>query len=186
MITDYRGQLLIAQPKCRSGFFSEAVILMVDHGPDGAWGLQINKEVHTIKTDMICRTIGVELPTELSKPVLLGGPVDTTALHILHSPDCVMSDTVHINDGLCVTSNPTMFHEFQAGRGPSKWKLIMGLSSWAPDQLEGEMEGKHPWTPEHRWLTLPAPNRYLLDLNIETMWKGMVTQCIEQATANFF
>lgn len=186
MQDNYAGQLLIAQPKCKSGFFSEAVILMVEHSTHGAWGLQINKEVSTIKTDTLAQTVGVELTEEHSKPVLLGGPVETTSLHFIHTPECVMSSTIEINEGLCVTSDPIMFHELRNGRGPAKWKLVMGVSGWTGEQLEGEMSGQHPWTKEHRWLTLPAPNRYLLDLDVKSMWKGMVTQCVEQATANFF
>lgn len=186
MIEDFRGQLLIAQPKCNSDFFKESVILMVEHNEYGAWGLQINKPLETINTSTVAKTLELHLDDTHSKEVFLGGPVETTSIHLLHTPDCVMSNTISINEGLCVTSNSTMIREIQAGRGPSKWRMIMGVCGWDSSQLEGEMSGQHPWTKEHRWLTLPAPSRYLLDLDVKFMWKGMVTQCIEQATANFF
>ena len=181
---NYTGKLLMAQPSSKSDFFKESVVMIVDHKDDhGAWGLQINRQLKAFSINKILVEKDIQL--EEDRPIYLAGPVEQAAIHLIHTGDCVMSNTVHINSDLCVTSNVTMFREIVAGRGPKKWICTLGMSTWAPEQLEGEMSGRHPWTPEHKWLVTDTPNE-LLDINHKHMWKHFVNVCVKEATATLF
>ena len=180
---NYTNKLLASQPTTNSDFFKESVILIVEHGQKGAWGLQINKPTDTLKVKEVVRDIGVSLDSD--KNCYMGGPVEQQALHLVHSADCVMTNSIPINDDINITSNQTMFNEIQAGRGPSTWFCTLGMCTWAPGQLEGEMGGEHPWTPQHKWLMTDIP-KDLLTYNPRLLWKQVVNNCIKEATANFF
>jgi len=180
---DMTGRLLVSQPTSKSEFFKESVILLVQHDERGAWGIQINKPLDTlsIKDVITDPEVGITNDTKC----YLGGPVEQQAIHLLHSSDCVMSNSLPITDTLTITSNATMFKEMEMGRGPSKWICTLGMCTWAPGQLDGEMRGEHPWTPQHQWLDTAIP-KDLLDRNPRMLWKECVKTCVENATSTFF
>ena len=178
-----QGQILIAQPSAKSTFFAESVVLVCEHHRDGAWGLMLNKPSQNVKVENIARDMNIDFQGD--EPVYIGGPVHTDGLHFIHTPDCLASNTFWVTNTLCVTSSSTILREIAAGRGPSRWRMCIGLSSWAPQQLEGEQSGSHPWTPQHRWLTQPVPGN-ILELPPEHLWKGQTHNAIESSVKNFF
>jgi putative transcriptional regulator len=180
---NYTGKLLASQPTTQSDFFKESVILIVDHSEKGAWGLQINKRTDTLRVNEVVKDIGVSIDSE--ELCYIGGPVEQQALHLVHSSDCVMSNSIPVNDEINITSNGTMFAELQSGRGPKDWICTLGMCTWAPEQLDGEMSGQHPWTPQHRWLVTDPP-KDLLNINPKLLWKQVVKSCVEEATANMW
>lgn len=181
---NYTNKLLASQPTSRSEFFKESVILVIEDSPKtGTWGLQLNKQTDTLKVNTVVSEIGVHIDTD--KNCFIGGPVEPNALHIVHSSDCIMSNTIPINDNLNVTSNQSLFEELQRSRGPSDWIITLGMCTWAPHQLAGEMSGEHPWTPQHKWLVTDCP-KDVLNINPKLLWKQIVKTCVEEATASMF
>jgi len=172
------GNLLIAQPQCQSDYFKESVILMVDHHPQGAWGLVINKPMKTIKVRDIAASVDVDYKGD--ETVFMGGPVENRAIHILHTPDEMCHNSIAITGGAAVTSSVEMLHKIARGQGPAKWNLIMGIAGWTAGQLEGEMAGTPPWTQQHKWLTLPC-FQHLLDYKTDMLWKTCVKLRIEES-----
>ena len=74
-----RGQLLIASPALVDPNFARSVVLITEHGPDGAMGVVLNRPSETEVS---------EVATELedvagSEPVFIGGPVQPQALVVL-------------------------------------------------------------------------------------------------------
>src|SRR5215204_3599114 len=47
-----KGHLLIATPQLHSPIFSRSVILMLDHGEDGAMGVILNNPLNVMVTDL--------------------------------------------------------------------------------------------------------------------------------------
>lgn len=177
-----QGQILIAQPSANSTFFAQSVVLVCEHHAQGAWGLVLNKPSSAIRVKHIAQDLNLNYQDE--EPLYIGGPLETDGLHFIHTPDCVASNTYWVTNTLCVTSSVSILREIVAGRGPSKWRMCGGLSSWASGQLEGEQSGEPPWTPQHRWLTTPCPNN-ILELPPQHLWKGQTHNAIEESVKNF-
>ena len=174
------GKLLIAQPQCNSDYFNEGVVLCVDHTPLGAWGLLINKPMHNVSVEQI--TESVQLDYHGKEHVYVGGPVEPRAIHILHTPDVMVHNTIAMNNTVATSSSIEMLEKICMGKGPSKWKLCMGITSWGGGQLDGEMAGSPPWTPQHKWLNITCLDN-LLDYNTDMLWKTCVKLAIEEATS---
>jgi len=178
-----QGQLLIAQPVAQSTFFAQSVVIVCEHHASGAWGLVLNKPSETTTVSDIARSLNIEYPS--NDPVYIGGPVEREGLHFIHTPDCLASNTWWVTTNLCVTSSEYILRELAQGRGPHRWRLVIGVSAWKGGQLEGEMSGEPPWTPQHRWLTQPCPNN-ILELPAEHLWKGQTHNAIESSVKKLF
>ena len=104
------------------------------------------------------------------------------SIWMLHSSDWVCSDTVMITSAWAMTSSLEMFHCMMDHDMPRHFRLLMGYASWAPDQLDQEIEGQGGWRQEHSWLT--AQNlgpEWLFEQPVEDLWSGVVTLSCHQA-----
>ena len=178
-----QGHLLIAQPSANSTFFAQSVVLVCEHHANGAWGLMLNKPSSEVMVKNIAEDLNLKYQGD--DPVYIGGPVHSDGLHFLHTPDCLASNTFWITNTLCVTSSVSILREIAEGRGPSHWRMFIGVSSWQGGQLEGEQSGEHPWTPQHRWLTQLCPKN-ILELPAKHLWQGQTHNAIESSVKNFF
>jgi len=178
-----QGQLLIAQPTANSTFFGQGVVLVCEHHAKGAWGMMLTKPSNYLSVGKVAREMGINYNG--AEPVYIGGPVQEDSLHFLHTPDIIISDTFMVTNYVCVTSSPSILHEIAEGRGPQHWRMFIGVSAWTGGQLEGEMSGKPPWTPQHRWLTQPCP-RNIFDLPATHLWKNQTHNAIQSSVKNFF
>jgi len=178
-----QGQLLIAQPSAQSTFFAQSVILVCENHASAAWGLVLNKPSETTTVSDIAKTLDINYPSK--EPIYLGGPVQEDGLHFIHTPDCLASNTRWVTNTLCVTSSEHILRELANGRGPSRWRLVVGVSAWRGGQLEGEMSGEPPWTPNHRWLTQKCPPN-ILDRPVKGLWKESTAVSISNSVNSHF
>src|ERR1700733_13334505 len=75
-----RGQLLIAGPSLLDPNFFRTVVLMIEHGDDGALGLVLNRPSQTTVGEA---TSELEQLLELDDPLFIGGPVQPSSLIVL-------------------------------------------------------------------------------------------------------
>src|ERR1051325_2384833 len=66
------GNLLVARPVLRDSFFGRSVVLLLQHGPEGAFGLVLNRPAQA---------------KELPFPIFVGGPCKMEGLLMLHGRD---------------------------------------------------------------------------------------------------
>jgi len=76
-------------------------------------------------------------------PVYWGGPVNENKILILHSKEYKNKTTQKFKN-LSISSDYKILFEIADKKGPKKSLVILGISSWGPGQLEGEME-KEGW-----------------------------------------
>ncbi|HEY0983290.1 MULTISPECIES: YqgE/AlgH family protein [unclassified Schlesneria] len=151
MAESLRGRFLIASKRLRDDNFYKTVVLMLEHGEHGAMGLVINRPLSVKVSDALSGHF--DLP-EMDDVVFGGGPVEPTALVILHD-DASFEDTgPAILPGLFVGGSPEAFErvigEAVASTPPShSFRVFSGYSGWGPGQLEGEIE-------RGDWLTYPG------------------------------
>ena len=119
---NFQGKLLISQPVANSNFFSQTVVLICEHHAKGAWGLVLTKPSPVMTVDTLGRDIGI--PVHTNEPLYIGGPVQDDGLHFLHTPDVIVSHTMHIAPNLCVTSSEAMLREIQEEVGNEHPKIL--------------------------------------------------------------
>jgi len=182
-IQNLTGQLLVAPPKILDRRFNNTVIYINSHTSTGAWGMVINKPIVSVTNTDILKRVNIEL--DLPGEVHAGGPINSTSLHFLHTPDVSTMETRHSGTGLCVSSDMGFISELMAGNIPKQYRLILGTCSWAPGQLEGEISGQEPWNKEHSWLVAPADHEVLFGLTGMDLWRASVELSARSAVSDW-
>lgn len=168
------GQLLLAMPGMGDPRFQRAVIFVCAHDEKGAMGLVINQPLPGLKfTQLLTRLqIGAEAKAELGDvniPVMSGGPVENTRGFLLHSAEFRQSDTVQINDTVCVTGTVDALRAIAAGKGPRHMLFVLGYAGWGPGQLDEEIR-------QNAWLTVEADANLLFHAAPEEKWDLAVSK----------
>ena len=131
-----RGRLLVATPPLVDPNFDRSVVLMLEHGSDGALGIILNRP-----TDAALATVLPEWHAHATPPgvVFSGGPVAREAVIALArggrtgDPGWVpVLDEVGTVD---VGTDPG-----DLGFGLDALRVFVGYAGWAPGQLEAELE----------------------------------------------
>lgn len=178
------GQLLISQPNSKDKYFSKSVILVAQHSTSGAWGVVLNRQAKTVTLSGLMNAVGMNYSPQT--PVYVGGPVEPTRVHVVHSLDWASPSTLEINNEIGITGDMSVFAAICANTGPKNFRVGFGLSAWTAGQLEGEQSGAFPWNKEHQWLTVPATLDLCLSGTAEQQWIEAITASIEYRVSNIF
>jgi putative transcriptional regulator len=158
------GQLLVAAPEMGDPRFARAVILIVQHGPGGAFGIVVNNPIGERPLASVFKALGQdESGVAGSVRVFSGGPVEPEAGFVVHSPDYRRPETVAITDSLSITSSLAILQDIGGKKGPAKVLVAFGYAGWAPNQLEHEIE-------EHAWATTIADPALVFDEDRDKVW----------------
>ncbi len=126
------GELLVASPSM-SDYFRRTVVLVVEHNPDGAFGLVLNRPAEA--------SVG-EVAPELAE--LIGGE------HMLHiggpvQPNAVTAIGEHADPGEAtkiVVGETVGMVDLDAPPVLSRLRVFVGYAGWGPEQLDGEIEAE--------------------------------------------
>ncbi len=159
------GQLLVATAELEGPVFEKTVIYMVRHDARiGAMGLIVNRPLGEVPMEVLLRQAG--LPGTGAKGTVklhVGGPVEQTALTVLHSDDYAGPDTVKVASGVALTTEPSILQAIVQGKGPRRARFTVGFAGWAPGQLEAEMRAGY-------WIAVPSDDAILFDDAYDTKW----------------
>ena len=138
-----QGHFLVASNDLLDANFLRTVVLIVQHGPDGALGLVLNRQTPT-NLQQVWEQVG-DSPCARNDLLSLGGPVSgpLMAVHTLAS-----ASDIEIIAGLYFTTGAESLRELATQPEPSA-RFFIGHAGWGPGQLEGELESGS-------WLTGPA------------------------------
>jgi len=135
---------LVASKTMRDPRFKNTVIVMLDNDEAGAWGLVVNKPLASVPLGSLIHksrntTAKQKELFNVKIPVYWGGPVNENKILILHSQE-YKNETTKKFKNLSISSDYKILFEIADKKGPKKSLVILGISSWGPGQLEGEME----------------------------------------------
>jgi putative transcriptional regulator len=156
----YAGKLIIAPPKVKGTFWARSVVFISEDSHLGSVGVVLNKP-----SKMSLRDFGNQCDVDLDYEgeVYVGGPANSKAL----------------------SSSEEVLNRLAIGDTPYYWRLIVGLSTWTPDQLECEVKGKHPYTLDSSWL-VATPNHHLVfGLDTTDQWATAIEQSSLEFSQNF-
>jgi len=177
------GNILVAPPKIADRRFNNSVIYVCNHSEAGAWGLILNKASNH-PNSLVLQRINVDVPN-LPGEVYAGGPVNNSSIHFLHTSEVLSMETLVGPTGICSSGDTGFLTEIMAGHFPEKFRMFLGLCSWAPGQLEGEITGTPPWTKDHSWLTAPASEQIVFDFDGMEQWSAAVEYCAQHTVRDW-
>jgi putative transcriptional regulator len=159
------GQILIAMPKMSDPRFSQSVIFLCAHTPDGAMGIILNRPLTKPNFADLLKQLEIE-PSPPSREIRLctGGPVDHNRGFVLHSPDWMTEGSLDVDGRHVLTASLDILKAIAEGGGPQKCLLALGYAGWGPGQLDDEIL-------QNAWLNAPADDRILFDTDNGSKWQ---------------
>jgi putative transcriptional regulator len=157
-----RGQLLVASPSLLDPNFHRTVVLIAEHGEDGAMGVVLNRESE-LEVDEAAPTLA-----ELVDPgahVHEGGPVQPTAVMIMAEFDDSGAAATLVVDDIGFVSAETDFDAL--GSAVRRVRVFAGLAGWGPGQLEAELE-------RDDWIVEPALPEDVFHDDPESLWSTVL------------
>jgi putative transcriptional regulator len=163
-VESVRGQLLIAGPTLADPNFWRTVVLIVDHNPEGALGLVLNRPSETKIADAV-----PEL-RELIDPdadVLVGGPVQKSAVIVLAEfVDPSEAALIAFGD-IGVLGN--VLNRDLPDSGIREARAFAGHAGWGPGQLDDELE-------RGDWILEPARRSDAFSERPDRLWPAVLTR----------
>lgn len=160
------GRLLVASPALGDPNFVRTVVLLVEHGPEGALGLVLNRP-----TEVEVHSVLPEWADSATEPTVLfqGGPVGLDGVLALG----LLSTAAPVRGG------PPGWRPLDSTLGlvdldePSVQPLLGGLrlfagyAGWGVDQLEAELA-------EGAWYVVDALHADVLTARPERLWRSVL------------
>jgi putative transcriptional regulator len=155
------GQLLIATPAMRDTRFDHAVILMLRHDQDGAFGIVINRP---LGQRPMADLLGAKDAASGNVQVFIGGPVQPNIGFVVHSTDYRRAGTLDVDGRVAMTSSREVLRDIADKKGPAKALIAFGYAGWAPGQLESELA-------RNVWYTAPEDPALVFDDDRDKVWE---------------
>jgi putative transcriptional regulator len=153
-----KHHFLIAMPQMADPNFAQTLIYLIEHGPEGAMGLIVNRPSGLSLADVLEQLRPDEPIPALcqSLPIFAGGPVQTDRGFVLHSAEQQFQATLMLGPLGMSTSQDVLF-AIADGQGPQRHFVALGYAGWEAGQLEAELA-------DNTWLSCPADPQILFDL----------------------
>ena len=160
-----KGIFLVANPSLRDPNFRQAVILLCEHGREGALGVVVNRPTKINITEVLPQVPILEGQHHM---VYAGGPVQQNNLLILYRIPEGLEDTHHVFDGVYLGGNMNVVKDLvQNPSSLENFRAFIGYSGWAPGQLEHEMQ-------TGSWFTLPADPTTMFETDASRLWGNIL------------
>lgn len=161
------GKLLVSPRDAPDPNFGQAVILLVQHDPQGTVGLMINRRTEV----PIARALEEFKPAKgKTDPIYMGGPMELDGVMALLRLGAKPSDAAHVLGDVYLSSSRKLVEKtLTAGTGPGEFRLYMGYCGWGADQLEHEVE-------LHVWYIFGGTAGLVFDSNPSSLWSRLISR----------
>jgi putative transcriptional regulator len=161
-----RGRLLVATPPLVDPNFDRTVVLVLEHGEEGALGIVLNRPSETDLEDVL-----PEWRMFASAPSVVfgGGPVSPDSVIALASAPSGRVGTVEgwtpILDGIGTVDLAR--DPLDLGVPLDELRVFVGYAGWAPGQLDAELA-------EHAWFVLNMHRSDPFAATPERLWRDVL------------
>ena len=136
--TSLKGSLLVAAPTLLDPNFRRTVVLVAEHGDDGAMGVVLNRPSETPVAQAVPELTALAGDEE---PVFVGGPVAIDSLLALAEVEEPEDASELVMGAIGFVQDP----EVTVLRG----RVFVGYAGWSAGQIEAELD-------EEAWIVVPA------------------------------
>ena len=162
-----KGVLLVASPSLEDPNFRQAVVLVVEHGPEGTVGLIVNRSTNVLLSKALP---DITLLKGTSYRLFAGGPVEPTKFLLLFRLKEPPADARSVFDGVYVGGTPKVLERIITQAKPTEtFRAFAGFAGWAPGQLKYEML-------QGAWGILPPDSSGIFDKDPATFWQDCISR----------
>ena len=158
-------RLLLSMPQLYDPNFKQAVVLLCEHGEEGAFGLVLNRQTDTPASSVIQLTPPVEADNGLQ--LWVGGPVEPERGWILMGHDPPGAKAVEVCEGLYLSTSPEVLRQLLEEGPPDRTRLLTGYAGWGAGQLDAELSAS-------AWLTSDVQLDLIFDTQATQMWETAI------------
>ena len=165
---------LVAAPALADPNFDGSLVLMAEHGPQGALGFVVNRQAPVSAAEVLAAVDGalsqaVRHAGRDRGTVLLGGPVRTEQLWVLCRRSTVPAgqDFLAVGGDLALGGSREILESAATAAGKSPFLLFLGYSGWGPLQVEHEVVAG-------AWVPLPFQEDLLLEVPLDARYDEAV------------
>ncbi len=162
-----RGSLLAAAPSLRDENFIHTVVLMCEHGDEGARGLVINRPSPVTLDKLMPPHPLLAMQRNV---VHAGGPVGLDTLQFLHRVPERIAGGDELSAGIYLGGDVDDLARFLAERGETAAtdvRLVLGYAGWSPGQLEVELASGS-------WLPVTLQPEWVFAPDSQSIWRRVV------------
>jgi putative transcriptional regulator len=162
-----KGVLLVASPSLEDPNFRQAVVLVVDHGPEGTIGLILNRPTNVLLSKALP---DITVLKGTSYRLFAGGPVEPTRFLLLFRIKEPPADARSVFDGVYLGRTPRALENIITRAKPTEtFRAFAGFAAWVPRQLEAEML-------LGAWAILPPDSYSIFDKDPATFWQDCISR----------
>ncbi len=157
--------LLLSMPQLQDPNFAKTVVLLCEHGPEGAFGLVLNRPTDVPASSVV----GLMPPVARDNGLQLwiGGPVEPHRGWILLTEPPVHGDWRQVIDGLYLSTSPAELRRVLEVEVRPRARVLAGYAGWGPGQLDLEMQAS-------AWLTSDIELDLVFDVEPALMWESAI------------
>lgn len=165
MITDTLDTplFLIAMRQVVDPFFHRSVVLLLEHGEDGSFGLIVNRPTDVPMVQLL-GGFGVSWGGPLDAATWFGGPVQPGVGTVLYAGSAEEGEEAapEFATGLHISRDIRVLTRL-ASKPPVEFRLLLGYAGWGAGQLPQEIE-------RNDWLIAPFDPSNLFARDPAQMW----------------
>jgi putative transcriptional regulator len=163
MADSLRGKLLLASPTLMDPNFVRTVVLIAQHGEEGAMGLVLNRPASSTVAEAVPDLAWL---ADEDEPVYVGGPVAETAVIVLAEFDRPDVAGALVDDDLGFIGTDADDPEALEG-AIRRARVFAGHAGWGPGQLESELE-------EEAWIVEPPFREEIFTDDAAGLWAAVL------------
>jgi putative transcriptional regulator len=160
-----KGIFLIAAPSLRDPNFRQTVVLLCEHGTEGALGVVVNRPTAMSVSEALPHVPVLEGQRHV---LFSGGPVQPNQVMLLYRLNQLPDNSHHVFDGVCLGGDMELVDRIlTTNQGREAFRAYVGYSGWGPGQLEFEMK-------TGSWITIPADPNIVFEKDPSRIWPDIV------------
>lgn len=99
---------------------------------------------------------------------------------MLHTHEWCSTNTGAVSADYSITSDYNMFGKIAQGDQPCYWRMFAGVASWAPGQLEQELETESSYGNSNFWLTATPNDDIMFQTDGDNQWQAALDLSAKQ------
>lgn len=160
-----KGIFLVATPSLRDPNFRQTVVLLCEHGQEGALGVVVNRPTAMSVSEVLPQVPIIEGQQHV---LFSGGPVQPNQVLLLYRLSDSPDETHHVFDGVYLGGDVQVVEQLLIqSHARNAFRAYVGYSGWAPGQLENEMK-------TGSWITLPADPSIVFEKDPSQIWPDIL------------
>jgi putative transcriptional regulator len=160
--------LLLAMPQMQDPNFSRSVVLLCEHGSEGAIGFVVNRPTELSAASAV--QLDPPLKGDSGLRLWTGGPVEKHRGFLLLGADPGV-ESERIGDGFHLTASADVLRRLLEADpheiGGQRCRLLLGYAGWGPGQLDSELA-------QSAWIMVPADPDLVFSTPADEMWETAI------------